>query len=72
MAKPRSAGAVFAFFQHLTSTPTFHNAAAEPSLAFCIYAPDETTESIMLRGGLLWLLGIPIPALIILWLLGYL
>jgi len=33
---------------------------------------EPTTESIMLRGGLLWLLGIPIPALIILWLLGYL
>lgn len=29
-------------------------------------------EEAMLRGGLLWLLGIPIPIIIILWLLGYL
>ena len=47
-------------------------AATEPSRAFCIYAPNQQWESIMMRGGLLWLLGIPIPALIILWLLGYL
>jgi hypothetical protein len=26
----------------------------------------------MLRGGLLWLIGIPIPVIIVLWLLGYL
>lgn len=26
----------------------------------------------MLKGGLLWLIGIPIPIIIILWLLGYL
>jgi len=26
----------------------------------------------MFRGGLLWLIGIPIPVIIILWLLGYL
>jgi len=26
----------------------------------------------MLKGGLLWLLGIPIPIIIILWLMGYL
>jgi len=26
----------------------------------------------MLRGGLLWLIGIPIPVIIVLWLLGFL
>jgi len=26
----------------------------------------------MLKGGLLWLIGIPLPIIIILWLLGYL
>lgn len=31
-----------------------------------------TRENFMLRGGLLWLIGIPIPVIIILWILGYL
>jgi len=26
----------------------------------------------MFKGGLLWLLGIPLPIIIVLWLLGYL
>jgi len=26
----------------------------------------------MLKGGVLWLLGIPLPIIIVLWLLGYL
>ena len=29
-------------------------------------------ENYMFRGGLLWLIGIPIPVIIILWLLGFL
>lgn len=29
-------------------------------------------EATMLKGGLLWLIGIPLPIIIILWLLGYL
>jgi hypothetical protein len=29
-------------------------------------------EISMLRGGLLWLIGIPIPIIIILWLFGFL
>lgn len=28
--------------------------------------------SFMFRGGLLWLIGIPIPIIIVLWLLGFL
>jgi len=32
----------------------------------------QAKEDIMLRGALLWLIGIPIPVIIILWLLGYL
>ncbi|MDR6951588.1 hypothetical protein J2X65_000937 [Ancylobacter sp. 3268] len=31
-----------------------------------------TTEAFMLKGGLLWLLGIPLPIILVLWLLGYL
>jgi len=26
----------------------------------------------MLKGGLLWLIGIPLPIIIVLWLMGYL
>jgi hypothetical protein len=29
-------------------------------------------ESAMLKGGLLWLIGIPIPIILILWFLGFL
>jgi len=29
-------------------------------------------EDIMLRGGLLWLIGIPLPIILVLWLMGYL
>lgn len=31
-----------------------------------------TTEAFMFKGGLLWLLGIPLPIILVLWLLGYL
>ncbi|MDP4003736.1 hypothetical protein [Methylobacterium sp. NEAU K] len=30
----------------------------------------EETEATMLKGGLLWLLGIPIPIILLLWFLG--
>ena len=33
---------------------------------------QATTEIPMFRGALLWLIGIPIPVIIVLWLLGYL
>jgi hypothetical protein len=33
---------------------------------------QQPKEEIMLRGALLWLIGIPVPVIIILWLLGYL
>jgi hypothetical protein len=29
-------------------------------------------ESIMLKGGLLWLIGIPLPIILLLWLFGFL
>jgi hypothetical protein len=31
-----------------------------------------TQEERMLKGGLLWMIGIPLPIIIILWLMGYL
>jgi hypothetical protein len=37
-------------------------------------SPPGTTPEvrIMMKGGLLWLIGIPIPVILVLWLLGYL
>jgi len=29
-------------------------------------------ESLMLKGGLLWLIGIPLPIILLLWLFGFL
>jgi len=41
----------------------------EPNLAFCILeSREEYMEEIMGRGILLWLLGVPIPVIILLWL----
>ena len=34
------------------------------------YAPDEATENFMGRYLLLWLLGIPIPVLFLIWAFG--
>jgi hypothetical protein len=34
--------------------------------------PPETMETVMLRGGLLWMIGIPLPIILILFFLGYL
>ncbi|MFC5385142.1 hypothetical protein ACFPLB_04080 [Aquamicrobium segne] len=37
------------------------------------FTNDTTLEVLnMMRGGLLWLLGLPIPIIIILWLTGFL
>ncbi len=36
------------------------------------YLHNSHMEAHMLRGGLLWLIGIPLPIIIILFLLGYL
>ena len=36
------------------------------------YETSETEEAEMARAGLLWLLGIPIPILLLMWVLGWL
>jgi len=36
------------------------------------FSPDTSKEGTMLKGGLLWLIGIPIPIIILLWLFGFL
>ena len=36
------------------------------------YKTSETQEAEMARAGLLWLLGIPIPILLLMWALGWL
>lgn len=37
-----------------------------------MFPSHNSEEGIMLKGGLLWLIGIPLPIIIVLWLLGYL
>ncbi len=39
------------------------------ALSFRSYRSEDQT---MFKGGLLWLIGIPLPIIVILWLLGYL
>lgn len=38
----------------------------------CGVASYTREEVSMLKGGVLWLLGIPLPVIIVLWLMGYL
>jgi hypothetical protein len=41
----------------------------EPNLALCVLeSREECMEEIVGRGILLWLLGVPIPVIILLWL----
>ncbi|TIQ43572.1 MAG: hypothetical protein E5X49_10925 [Mesorhizobium sp.] len=44
----------------------------EPSPDVSVASHNEILEIVMLRGALLWLIGIPLPIILILWLLGYL
>jgi hypothetical protein len=37
-----------------------------------VFLTRTLREKIMFKGGLLWLLGIPLPIILVLWLLGYL
>jgi hypothetical protein len=46
--------------------------APEPSPHVSVASQNKILEIVMLRGGLLWLIGIPLPVILILWLLGYL
>jgi hypothetical protein len=47
----------------------FPSLSPEPNLAFCVLeSQEECMEEIMGRGILLWLLGVPIPVIILLWL----
>lgn len=40
----------------------------EPHAPLCVLLPIELEEASMGRGILLWLLGVPIPVIILLWL----
>jgi len=46
--------------------------AGEQSLRVSVASQSKILEIVMLRGGLLWLIGIPLPVILVLWLLGYL
>jgi hypothetical protein len=49
--------------------PGARNSALGPAL-FTHQWPEETGSNTMARYGLLWLLGVPIPILILIWLFG--
>ena len=36
------------------------------------FLSQELVEAKVLKGGLLWLVGIPLPIILVLWLMGYL
>ncbi|WP_153245871.1 hypothetical protein [Microvirga brassicacearum] len=44
----------------------------EPALAIFVVKTRRQQETAMLKGGLLWLIGIPIPIILILFFMGYL
>jgi hypothetical protein len=44
----------------------------EPAVAVFVVNPRRQQESAMLKGGLLWLIGIPLPIILILFFMGYL
>jgi hypothetical protein len=52
--------------------PGAQHAAWEQSLRVSVASQSKILEIVMLRGGLLWLIGIPLPVILVLWLLGYL
>ncbi|GLK81876.1 hypothetical protein [Methylopila turkensis] len=44
----------------------------EPRVRAAGYSAARLQEDTMFKGGLLWLIGIPLPIILILWFLGYL
>lgn len=44
---------------------------AEPGAAAPVIEPEKW-RGLMFKGGLLWLIGIPIPIILLLWLFGFL
>jgi hypothetical protein len=48
------------------------NYADVPAVGWCTIRNTSATETTMFKGGLLWLLGIPIPVILVLLLLGVL
>ncbi len=47
-------------------TPSCVHANNRPSLG----RSRQETEAVMMKGGLLWLLGIPLPIILLLWFFG--
>jgi len=47
-------------------------AVPEPVPTFAVIDPRRQQETVMFKGGLLWLIGIPIPIILILYLMGWL
>lgn len=47
-------------------------ADVEPDAPLRCSLATSRKEGFMLKGGVLWLLGIPLPIIIVLWFMGYL
>ena len=62
----------------IRAIPSFRADAEHRFYASCVHANNcpnlgrssEETEAIMMKGGLLWLLGIPLPIILLLWFFG--
>jgi hypothetical protein len=55
--------------EHPTEVRSFLFLWPEPGVSFCVFLSiEEIKEAIMGRGILLWLLGVPIPVILLLWL----
>jgi hypothetical protein len=52
----------------LAAGAAFEAPRAEPDIPFCVLNPRVLQEAAMGRGLLLWLIGVPIPVIILLWL----
>jgi hypothetical protein len=63
---PRNIAAVR---RHTTRTGTrSHGTISTPYRCYCVH--EATNEDVMGRGLLLWLLGIPLPIILLIWVLG--
>jgi hypothetical protein len=51
---------------------SMQRSTTEPPPSSFVVQPKTNWRLVMLRGGLLWLIGIPLPIILILFFLGYL
>lgn len=57
---------------HTENSDKSRNQEGTKSRNSALHLHEQYMEANMLRGGLLWLIGIPLPIILILFLMGYL